>query len=142
MGGRGDYLQKGGFTTQNYHVVGTINGVKIIERINRNPKEKNNLPIMSNTPSTAYVLLDENGSFLQYRKYGSDRRALFDIDYGRHHSTDDWLHIHFYKGGREANTRSLTEKEKRMIHPFLINLTHGNYENPSPTKSRKRRGKK
>ena len=139
MGGRGDYLQKGGFTAQNYHVVGCINNVKVLERVNLNSREKNNLPIMSNTPSTAYVLLDENGRFLQYRKYGSDRRALYDIDYGRHNSQDDWLHIHFFKGGRGANARSLTEKEKERIRPFLINLTHVNFENPSPTRPRKRR---
>ncbi len=141
MGGRGDALQKGGFTSQNYHSVGTINGVKILEKINRRPREKNNLPIMSNTPSTAYILLDEDGKFLQYRKYGSDRRALYDIDYGRHNSTEDWLHIHFFKGGREANTRELTPKEIKRIKPFLINLDHINYTNVSPTKTHKRRKK-
>ena len=47
----------------------------------------------SKTPGTAYLLLNPEGSFGQYREYGEDRRAKLDVDYGVHGGTIS-LHIH------------------------------------------------
>lgn len=98
MGSSGSYLKSGGFTSQEWEKVGEINGVKIIKKIGLKNEVKGDLPFYSNTPGTAYILLDEKGVFSQFRQYNEDRSAKFDIDFGKHNTDYKYLHIHFFNG--------------------------------------------
>ena len=103
MGSSGSFLKSGGFKSRGWEQVGTINGVKVLRKIGLNGDDKGNLPLYSNTPGTAYVLLDENGVFSQFRQYGEDRRAMFDIDFGKHKTDYKYLHFHCFKGKTRSN---------------------------------------
>lgn len=117
MGGRGSYLQKGGFKVQDYKVVDIIAGIKVLSK--RNDKNKStNLPTMSNTPGTMYMSKNKRGYIKQLRIYGNDRRAKIDIDFDHKHKGMQ-PHIHFYKGGRENNVRELTKKDIKKYGKIL-----------------------
>ena len=118
MGSSGSYLKSGSFTGQEWEQVGIINGVKIIKKIGIKKDIKGNLPFFSNTPGTAYVLLDPDGKFSQFRQYREDRKVKFDIDYGRHNSAKPYLHMHTY-----AN--------KTRLEPIPITNTKGDIINKS-----------
>jgi hypothetical protein len=95
MGATGSMLESGEFKVQNWVTVDYIEGVKVLE-----PKKGNNntgLPGRSHTKGTAYILL-KDGIFDQLKKYGTDNKPLYDIDYGRHKNKIS-LHIHYYKNG-------------------------------------------
>lgn len=82
MGSTGAFPKTGGFTEQNWQEAGTFHGIKIL--IKKSSHEQPDLPFWSNTPGTGYLLLNKNGTFKQYRQYGENCKAIFDLDYGEH----------------------------------------------------------
>lgn len=119
MGGRGAYLQSGGFKIQEYEATGeTIGCIKVIRQ---KTKTAASLPEMSNTPGTAYIL--KSGSrYTTLGVYGNDRRLkkAFDITHGHKNRPQNGTierlkrgiaHVHNINGGREANVRYMTLKE-------------------------------
>ena len=116
MGGRGQYLQKGGFRVQAYHAVGEIDGVKVIERIDGRPGF---MPQMSNSPNAIYIL-KSNGYYKSIGIYGSDRRLQKDIHIQHEHKNrlgekipKGIAHVHHLRGGRLNNVRKMSKKERR-----------------------------
>ena len=119
MGGRGAYLQSGGFKIQEYEATGeTIGGIKVIQH---KTKTAASLPEMSNTPGTAYIL-KSGGRYTTLGVYGNDRRLKksFDITHGHKNRPKNGTierlkmgiaHVHNINGGREANVRYMTLKE-------------------------------
>lgn len=103
MGSSGSFLKSGGFKGQEWEQVGAIDGVKVLRKTGLNGDDKGNLPFYSNTPGTAYILLNNNGVFRQFRQYGEDRGALFDIDFGKHKTDYEYLHIHRFSGKKRSN---------------------------------------
>ena len=62
MGGRGAFLESGGFTGPFlWKSIGTIQGIKIL--IPKDTRKRTSLPERSNTPDTAYITLDKDGNF-------------------------------------------------------------------------------
>lgn len=97
MGGRGSFLESGGFRIPaQWHTVDFVDGIKVLER--KDPKASRSLPDRSNTPGTAYLSYRKDGTFDQLRVFGNDRKPLFDIDYGMHEGEKS-LHIHYWKDG-------------------------------------------
>lgn len=97
MGSTGSMLESGGFKVPNqWHTVDYIDDIKVVA-----PNEGNNnhgLPAISNTPGTKYILMDKDNNFHQLKKYGDNRKPLYDIDYGWHNHKLTF-HIHYYKNG-------------------------------------------
>ena len=121
MGSTGAYLETGGFKEQGWEEAGSMYGVKILRKKTKG-NEKQSLPPFSNTPGTAYVLLNPDGSFKQFCQYGEDRSLEFVIDYGRHGEKDPNLHIHRYKNGkRQSEPEIIASKEKGIINWTLYN---------------------
>ena len=125
MGSSGSYLKSGGFTSQEWEQVGTIKGVKIVKKIGIKKGIKGNLPFFSNTPGTAYVLLDSGGKFSQFRQYGEDRKVKFDIDYGRHNSAMPYLHVHMYAGKTRPKPIPITNTKGDIINKSLYEKYKG-----------------
>lgn len=123
MGSTGAFLKTGGFTEKNWTEVGKTHGVKILKKIHAS-KANQSLPPFSNTPGTAYILLDQNGKFKQYRQYKEDRSLDFDIDYGPHNNNTS-LHIH-YGRGRNAKTAIIAKSgsiiDRRLYNRFKVFL--------------------
>lgn len=118
MGSTGAFLESGGFKTQGWKEAGKMFGIKILKKKIKG-KERQSLPPFSNTPGTAYILLDPDGHFKQFRQYGEDRRPLFDIDYGKH-GNEVSLHVH-YKRGKNQEPDIIASKEKGIINQKLYN---------------------
>ena len=119
MGGRGAYLESGGFSIQGWKQVGTIEGVKVLKKIGTKKGSKGNLPFYSDKPGIAYILLDEDGKFSQFRQYGEDRRPEFDIDYGYHNGKIS-LHLHeFGSDGRSKNPKIIAYPNGDIIDKKL-----------------------
>ena len=53
MGGRGAFLESGGFSKYRYKVVDVVDGVKVLEPIDG--REKHSLPERSDEPCTSYM---------------------------------------------------------------------------------------
>jgi hypothetical protein len=118
VGGRGAMLQqKASERIPEYKTAGYIAGIKVLKALKEN--KDGSLPDMSNTPGTRYILLDKNDNFKRMRIYDNNRHPVIDIDYGHSHKGSDKLHIHFWKGGRDNNGRSLTRKEKKKYGKIL-----------------------
>jgi len=100
-----------------YKTVGYIAGVKVLKALKDG--KHGSLPDMSNTPNTKYILLDKDEGFKRLRVYDQNRHPVFDIDYGHTHKGSGKLHIHFWKGGRDNNARSLTGKEIKKYGKIL-----------------------
>ena len=116
MGGRGAFLRKkASERIPEYKSVGIIEGIKVLKPV----KGQNNLPAMSNTPGTRYLLMDDNNNFKQLRIYDNSRHLVVDIDYGHSPNGSDILHIHFWKGGRSNNVRNLTSKDLKKYGRIL-----------------------
>ncbi len=77
MGGRGTFAS-GRNVAYTYETVGTIEGVKIINPIDKSKSLK--LPEESHS-SDKYILLDKNGVFHQYREYDTSHRVILEIGY-------------------------------------------------------------
>ncbi|MBR3138328.1 hypothetical protein IKG41_03260 [Candidatus Saccharibacteria bacterium] len=125
MGSSGSYLKSGGFSSQEWEQVGTINGVKVLKKIGTKKGTKGNLPFYSNTPGTAYILLNSDGTFSQFRQYGEDRMPEFDIDYGRHDSDKPYLHMHTYNGKARSKPTPITNEDGDIINKDLYEKYKG-----------------
>ena len=77
MGGRGTFAA-GNNVAYQYETVGTIEGVKVLEKINK--KSSTALPEEAHK-SSAYILIGKDGEVRQYREFNADHTAKFDIDY-------------------------------------------------------------
>ena len=110
MGSRGAFLEKG-FKYQKWTSVGyTLEGIKILEPINKN--ESWSLPERSNTPGTSYILYSKNGEFSNYREYNSKREAVFEIDFHYEHGKKE-IHVHEWINGERQKRRPITTQEKQ-----------------------------
>lgn len=101
MGGRGSYAS--GNRTYEYETIGTIEGVKVVQKI----KGSNKIPEESYT-SMAYVQFDRDGDIKRYREFNDDHTPKFDIDYQREPAISKKgksYHIHYY-GSQYENGRS------------------------------------
>ncbi|MBQ2622979.1 hypothetical protein IJG12_01515 [Candidatus Saccharibacteria bacterium] len=126
MGSSGSYLKSGGFTHQEWEQVGSIKGVKVLKKNGTKEGIKGGLPLYSNTPGTAYILLDADGKFSQFRQYSEDRKMKFDIDYGRHNSSYEYLHIHYYdKNGHKKKTEVIALPNNVIINKNLYEKYKG-----------------
>jgi hypothetical protein len=115
MGSTGAFLEKGGFNTQGWKQIGTSHGIKIIQKIKKNPKDKPSLPPLSNTPGTAYILYNEIGHFHNFRQFGENRKPIFDLEYGRHDGKLT-LHLHEYQNGiRNSENPKIIVNEKGVV---------------------------
>jgi len=116
MGGRGNKPIPLNEREQEYKRIGTVAGIKVLDRLNKNLKKKikKNLPDMSNTPNTSYIQLDNSGKDLKkVRIYGSDRLPSLDIDFDHSHN-GIIPHAHIWKNGRKVDDRELTKKEIKV----------------------------
>ena len=112
MGGRGTFAA-GKQVAYTYKTVGKIDGVKIVQPIDKNKSLK--LPEESHS-SIGYVLYDKNGVFHQYREYNENHEVVLEIGY--HHEKalgkGDVLHVHVHKIPGVENHKSA---EKYTIFP-------------------------
>ncbi len=130
MGGRGSYLQHGGFTIQEYESTGeTIDGIKVIQKVN---SDTTSLPQMSNTPGTAYIL-KSNGKYKSLGIYGPDRRLRKAIDITHGHTNRPKsgnnekfkrgvAHVHHMRGGRGNNVRLMADKEIKKYGKAILEI--------------------
>ena len=130
MGGRGQYIQKGGFSKQVYRATGeTVGGFKVIEHVSKNNAS---LPQMSNTPGVVYVLKSK-GRYKSIGIYGQDRRLQKEIEitHGhknrpksgqKEHLSRGVAHVHNIRGGRENNVRYMTKKEIKKYGQAVIEM--------------------
>lgn len=123
MGGRSSFLSSGGFSTPDqWRSLGLLYGVKVLER--KDPQSRVGLPGFCNTPGTAYIAVNAEGKFHQFRQYGKDRRPTFDIDYGMDTPLTGKgrraIHIHDYdQDGVRQPGRWLTEAESKKYGKFF-----------------------
>lgn len=120
MGGRGTFAS-GNNVDYTYETVGMIEGVKVLEKIDK--KASRGLPEESHS-SMAYILKDGNNKFKQMRFYNADHTAKFDLDYHYEPQLGDRkspiLHIHEYKNGVRAKVgRLLTVTEYNEFKKFF-----------------------
>ena len=103
MGGRGAFLESGGFSKYRYRVVDIVDGVKVLEPLD--DRAEHGVPERSNEPCTSYMCYykkkDKNGNkvFKQLIVFDENRMPIYRIDYGPHQSTKKTLHVHYYKDG-------------------------------------------
>ena len=125
MGGCGTYSKGNTPKTFKYKSVGTIHGVKIIEPVDSNVRRK--LPEES-AKSKAYLLLDKNGVFHQYREYNKNHEVVLEIGYHIEQRIDPvkpWLHIHRHiiPGFKVSpNGEPLTSAEIEKYKKFFIGV--------------------
>ena len=95
-------------------------GIKVLKKVNKS--ERPSLPPRSNTPGTAYIRLNKDSSFRQYRQYGEDRKPLFDIEYHGHRHVLS-LHIHHYysDGSRQTEPDIIAYDKSRIINKKMYN---------------------
>ena len=119
MGSRGAMSASGKLKRQEWKSVGKMHGNKILEKINA--KENRGLPWHCVEPNTAYILLDEEGNFLQLRQYNEDRSPKFDIDFDIHTALGDEKipHIHEFINGKRQTGRLLTKDEHDKYKKFF-----------------------
>ena len=112
MGGRGAFMEKGGFTVYDFEAVRYVEGIKVLE-----PKKKDDsfkAPVRSNTPSTSYIRVAKDGKSAMLRVYGQDRFPLIDYEYGKHKDGKKTWHVQTWKDGvRQEDHRPMTTKEKK-----------------------------
>ena len=122
MGSTGAFLKTGGFTEQNWGEVGTFRGIKILQKNITNPNKAPSLPPHSSTPGTAYLLLNQDGSFKPFRQYNEYRKSVLDLDYGNHDGQIS-LHLHTFKNGKRnsSNPTIIAIKGKGIIDKKLYN---------------------
>ena len=121
MGGRGTFAAGRPVAFQ-YEIVGEIDGVKILEPIDK--KRSRRLPEESHS-ERAYIKLDEKGVFNQYREYNEKHELVLEIGY---HSEKDIrdvpsghavLHKHIYPQGKGySDMDSRREAQKLTLHEF------------------------
>ncbi len=104
MGGRGTFAS-GNNVAYTYKTVGKINDVKVLQPQNSNNALK--LPEESHS-SMAYLLLDKNGVFRQYREYNDRHEVVLEIGYHNEPvlGQDKILHAHIHATPGIINHRS------------------------------------
>ena len=127
MGGRGAFLQTGGFSKQEYKQVRElIEGIKVIKHIT---DPHTGMPIYSNTPDTMYLREDNDGHISQLRIY-KGREPYLDIDWGHNHGNfhkgtphvQEWHKSQDGKLHRDKDPRSLTTAEKKRFYDLFKKL--------------------
>ena len=118
MGGRGTFAA-GNNAAFMYETVGFIDGVKVLQKITGSQK----LPEESHT-SNAYILLDKNGNFYQYREYGNTHYLTYEIGYHREPKIDNSrvpvFHVHEYgKDFSSRTTRAITQAEYEKYKKYF-----------------------
>lgn len=106
MGGRGTFAA-GNPVEYTYETVGMIDGIKILEPIDKTKALK--LPEESHK-SSGYVLYDKDGVFHQYREYNDNHEVVLEIGYHYERSLGkgDILHIHIYQApGVENHAKAI-----------------------------------
>lgn len=116
MGSRGSSLSSGGFREYNWKTVDFIHKVKVI--VPKDAAKSLNLPLMSNTPGTEYLLYSEKGVFSQLRLYGNDRNPYCDIDYGLHRNKLS-LHKHVWHNGQRGQASEMSANEVKKLQRFF-----------------------
>ena len=124
MGGRGTFAS-GNQVAYRYETVGTIEGVKVLEPVNKEGSWK--LPEEAHS-SNAYILLDKSGEFKVYREYDSGHHLKLEIAYHVEPNLDKSgskvLHIHTYdKDFSRSKARLLTEEEYSKYRRFFKGVT-------------------
>ena len=112
MGGRGTFAI-GNNVAYNYKTIGKIDGVKIVEPIDKTKALK--LPEESHS-SLGYVLYDKDGVFHQYREYNEKHEVVLEIGYHYEKSLGkgDVLHVHIHtQPGVEHHQKAI----KIQLHP-------------------------
>ena len=119
MGGRGTYAA-GNDVAYTYRTVDVIAGVKVLEPLSGARK----LPEEAHS-SRAYVLLDRNGVFHQYREYDENHYLRFEIGYHSEPSIDPSrkpvLHVHEYEPDdfQHRDPRPITQTEIEKYKVFF-----------------------
>ena len=120
MGSTGAFLKTGGFGEQGWEdTKKRIAGIKVLRKLTEG-NEKQSLPPYSNTPGTAYILLNSDGSFNQYRQYGENRYMEFDVDYGKH-GNEVSLHIHYHTDKVREEPDIIASKKRGIVDKKLYN---------------------
>lgn len=124
MGGRGTYAV-GNQVAFNYETVGEIEGVKILEKLDK--RVSGGLPEESHT-STAYIKVNKDGDFRKYREYDENHYLRFEIEYHPEtnidSSHDPVLHVHEYQPDdfKNRTTRALTKQEYEKYKKYFRGL--------------------
>ena len=130
MGGRGTFAAGRPVAFQ-YETVGEIDGVKILEPIDK--KRSRRLPEESHS-ERAYIKLDDKGEFRQYREYNEKHELVLEIGYHEEDrvfhtkGNERVLHVHDYDPNKQgeswhAPARPLTMKEFEKYKTFFVGLT-------------------
>ncbi len=127
MGGRGTYAI-GDQVSYHWKTVGKIAGVKVLALIDKGPhsRAKEKLPEEAHH-SQSYILLDQNGTFPQYREYNENHELVFEIGYHREKKVspgpDPVLHAHEYDPPGNfkdrGKARRLTDAEYAKYKKFF-----------------------
>ncbi len=121
MGGRGTYAS-GNNTPYSYETVGKIDGVKILQKLDK--KASGGLPEEAHS-SSAYILLNKDGNFRMYREYDDNHYLRFEIAYHPEKNIDPSrkpvLHAHDYKPDNFSDrvARPLTKAEYEKYKKFF-----------------------
>jgi len=121
MGSTGAFLETGGFSYQGWEdTKKRLCGLKVLKKKTTRPNEKQALPYYSNTPGTAYVLLDEDGKFKQMIQYGEDRKPVLELDFGPDNNKESF-HIHRWINGKRQKAEIIASKEDGIVNQELYN---------------------
>ena len=121
MGVRGTFAA-GKNVAYTYETVGKIEGVKVLEKTNKNAN--GGLPEEAHS-STAYIMLNKNGDFRMYREYDENHYLRFEIAYHVEPSIDPSrkpvLHVHEYQPDnfRNRKPRPLTSEEYKKYKKYF-----------------------
>lgn len=124
MGGRGTFAS-GNNVAYSYETVGTIDGVKILQKIDK--KASGGLPEEAHS-SSAYIMLNKDGDFRMYREYDDNHYLRFEIAYHPEKNIDSSrkpvLHVHEYKPDNfsDRSARPLTKQEYEKYKKFFRGL--------------------
>lgn len=130
MGGRGTFAA-GNNVPYKYETVGYIDGVKILEPIDK--KASRRLPEEAHS-SQSYIRLDNDGHFYQYREYNEKHELVLEIGYHPEvnvfHDKDRGpvLHAHDYSNSDKGNAwhkpaRPLTTEEFERYKKYFVGLS-------------------
>lgn len=112
MGGRGTYAL-GKNVAYTYKTVGKIGNIKILQPIDA--KKSLKLPEESHS-SGAYVLLNKDGVFHQYRQYNTEHKVVIEIGYHNERALGKGNVLHFHIHQRPGvENHSASDTEKRLL---------------------------
>jgi len=101
-----------------YRAVKIVAGVKVLKSIH--PKRQPDLPMMSNSPNSKYVVLDKDGNYIRQRNYGKNRLPVSDIDI---HDVNGKISLHknlYDKNGKRIKGHfDLTSADKRKYAKII-----------------------